>query len=235
VWIISRYYKTESSRVMFSVTSRLACFVFILASDALIFIPRTERQSWRFISCGMNCIPCTGDASDKIARRDFGLLVASTISSSFFVEKVHAVMMDNPKVKAFEVGKPMDVDDAKTRFKEARQTLNYLIDNYEEIRKGGGDNVRRFLGTVGTTSSMYGISRVLKELQDDSVDIVEYTENMQDFDYYLRAADTAVYSANFVEFSAAKTKPEKFFDDAKSDCVKMIECMEKMAAELKLQ
>ena len=67
---------------------------------------------------------------------------------------------------------------------------------------------------------MYGIPRVMKELQEEANDIVEYTENMNDFDAYLRQADTSCYSANFVEFSAAKTKPEKFFQDAKSgECV----------------
>jgi hypothetical protein len=38
-------------------------------------------------------------------------------------------------------------------------------------------------------------------LQDEAEDIIEHTENMQNFDYYLRAADTSVYSANFVEYS----------------------------------
>lgn len=144
-------------------------------------------------------------------------------------------MMKQPKEKVFEVGVAMGVEGAKARFQDARKTLNYLIDNYDSISKEGGDNVRRYLGIVGTTSAMYGITKVMKELQDEAEDIVEYTENMQDFDYYLRAADTAVYSAIFVEFSAAKTKPEKFFADAKSDCMKMRLYMDNMAAELTLQ
>jgi hypothetical protein len=98
---------------------------------------------------------------------------------------------------------------------------------------GGGDNVRRYLGTVGFTSSLYGISKVLKELQDEADDIVKYTENMNEFDAYLRAADTACYSANFVEFSAAKTKPEAFFKDAFGEVQKIKEYMNNMAAELK--
>ena len=146
----------------------------------------------------------------------------------------NAVMMEQPKEKVFEVGVAMGVEEAKARFQEARKTLNYMIDNYDDISKEGGDNVRRYLGTVGTTSALYGITKVMKELQDEADDVVQYTENMQDFDYYLRAADTAVYSANFVEFSAAITKPEKFFSDAKSDCLKMRMYMDNMAAELTL-
>jgi len=141
-------------------------------------------------------------------------------------------MMQQPKEKVFQVGETMGVEEAKARFQKARQTLNELLANYEEISKGGGDAVRRYLGTVGTTSALYGITRVMKDLQSECDDIVEYTENMQDFAYYLGAADTAVYSANFVEFSAAKTKPEKFFADAKGDAMKMKVYMDNMAAEL---
>ena len=149
------------------------------------------------------------------------------------IPDANAVVMENPKVTTFEAGVPIGVEKARKRFKDARTTLGDLIDNFDKISKEGGDNVRRYLGTVGTTSAMYGITKVMKELQGEADDIVEYTENMQDFDYFLRAADTAVYSANFVEFSAASTKPEKYFAEALSDCVRMSKYMDNMAAELK--
>ena len=46
--------------------------------------------------------------------------------------------------------------------------------------RGGGDNIRRYLGTVGTTSPLYGIKTVFKYLQEDAGDIVEFTENMNE-------------------------------------------------------
>ena len=140
-------------------------------------------------------------------------------------------MQNNQKV--FSEGKALGALDAKARLEESRKTLQYLLDNYEEICKGGGDNVRRYLGMVGTTSAVYGITKVMKELQDEADDIVEYTENMNDFEYYLRAADTAVYSANFVEFSSAKATPQQFFDTAKGDIKNMIKYMDALAKELK--
>jgi hypothetical protein len=174
--------------------------------------------------------------AQKLSRSDFGILIPLAFVSNIWVlpEPSSAVVMQQPAEKVFEVGAPMNVDDAKSRFQEARKTLTYLVENYDVISKGGGDDVRRYLGTVGTSSALYGISRVMKELQDDAEDVIEYTESMQDFDYFLRAADTAAYSANFVEYSAAKTKPEKFLEDARSDCTKMTLYMEKMAVELKL-
>jgi hypothetical protein len=129
----------------------------------------------------------------------------------------------------------MSVPDAKARLMEARKSLSELVDNYEEIAKGGGDNVRRYLGTVGVTSGLYGINRVLKTLQDEARDVIEYTENLNEFDYALRAADTAVYSANFVEYSAAKTKPEKFFEDAGIEIDRMQVYLDEMISQLDLK
>lgn len=136
------------------------------------------------------------------------------------------------KQDVFKVGEALGVDASKKRLVQAQASLTYLLDNYEEISKGGGDNVRRYLGTVGTSSGMYGISKVLKELQDEASDMVSYTDTMLEFQYSLQAADTALYSANFVEFSAATTKPEKFFEDALSESRKMQSYLREMSREL---
>jgi hypothetical protein len=126
-------------------------------------------------------------------------------------------------------------DAKREKFRDARKNVQYLLDHYDEIiSKGGGDNVRRYLGTVVTDSPMVGIMKVLKDLQGEADDIVEYTESMDDFEYSLRAADTAVYSANFVTFSSAKTKPEEYFDNAFKEIKKMLSCMDAMAGEINL-
>jgi hypothetical protein len=146
----------------------------------------------------------------------------------------HAVMVADTQ-KVFKAGEALGIPQSTERFQDASKTLDYLLEHFEEIvSNGGGDNVRRYLGTVGTTSALYGIPKVLKELQSESSDIVEYTENMNDFDYYLRAADTSVYSANFVEHSSAKATPREFFDAAKKALVLARACMDRMAAELEL-
>jgi hypothetical protein len=148
------------------------------------------------------------------------------------------VIMDNTsdEAKVFTAGQAIGSKEAKARFLKAKADLKYLVDHYDDIVKsGGGDGVRRYLGTVGVTSNMYGISKVLKELQQDADDIVEFTENMNDFDSALLAADTACYSAIFVEYSAAKTKPEKFFADALQEVKRMQAAMEAMSAELQIK
>lgn len=173
----------------------------------------------------------TSDAS--ISRRSFALTIPF-LSFPLYRSSARAVVVTAP-TKVFTAGQAMGSEDARARFVTAQKDLQYLSENYDDIVKnGGGDNVRRYLGTVGFTSGMYGISKVMKELQKEAKDIVEYTENMNEFDAALRGADTACYSANFVEFSAAKTRPEAFFDDARVEIEQMLQIMKTMAAEVNL-
>ena len=157
---------------------------------------------------------------------------AVVFMSSGSSNQANAVVMAQPKEKIFEAGVAMGSEVALKRFYDGKQTLQYLLDHYDEISAGGGDNVRRYLGTVGLTSPLYGIQKVLKELQDVADDVVEFTETMNDFEYSFRAADTAVYSANFVEYSAASTKPEQFFKDAKVQIKLMKQYMDEMEKQL---
>jgi len=174
-------------------------------------------------------------SSNNQCRRGNLKVLATSLGSLFLGTNtlVANAAMENSQ-KVFKVGEKLGVEASKARFLEAQQSLNYLVENYDEVAKGGGDNVRRYLGTVGTTSGMYGISKVLKGLQEEASDMVTYTETMLDFDYSLQAADTAVYSANFVQFSSASTSPEKFFDDAKRETKNMRKYLIVLASELNL-
>ena len=53
------------------------------------------------------------------------------------------------------------------------QRFDYLLHNYDSICDGGGDNVRRYLGTVGTSSGLFGIQKAMKALSERADDIVE--------------------------------------------------------------
>lgn len=141
-------------------------------------------------------------------------------------------MQSNQKV--FIAGESLGVQASKERFREARKTITFLLDNYDEISRGGGDNVRRYLGTVGTTSALYGIQKVLKELKSEAEDIAEFMEDVEEFDYYLRAADAAAYSAIFVEYSAASTTPKQYFEDARKAIRQSSIYMEKLSQGLNL-
>ncbi|GMI45807.1 hypothetical protein TrCOL_g10951 [Triparma columacea] len=128
--------------------------------------------------------------------------------------------------------KPKSSEEARKRFQEARTSINYLLQNYDTICEGGGDNIRRYLGTVGTSSPLYGIKSVFKYLQEESEDIVEFTENMNEFDRNLTGADGQAYSSMFVEFSAAKGTTKDYYKEAFKEVQMMKKAIDNMNAEL---
>jgi hypothetical protein len=164
-------------------------------------------------------------------------LAFSALSTSLIKPEVaSATLMDaeQANAKLFRSGQALSTDFALERFRLGRKDLVDLLENYDSIMAGGGDSVRRYLGTVGLNSGLYGITKVLKSLQEEAEDIVEYTENMNEFNAYLNAADTACYSSNFVEHSSAKGTPAGYLRDAKGDAKNMLVYLDRMAKELNL-
>lgn len=124
-----------------------------------------------------------------ISRREILKYVPSSMLVLSQVKPAYSAMQSSQQV--FTAGKDLTEDEAVSRFKEGQKSLQYLLDNYDDVCKGGGDNVRRYLGTVGTTSGLWGISKVMKALQDRADDIVEFTETMGEVEASLRGADSA--------------------------------------------
>jgi hypothetical protein len=169
----------------------------------------------------------------EVFSRTGWLLTGWTIATTL-PEVSRAVVVESPTV-VFVPGQALGLDAAKDRFYQAKLSLEYLVDHWDDVvSQGGGDNIRRYLGTVGTTSGLYGISRVLKELQELVEDPVDYQETVEEFETCLRAAETAAYSSNFVEYSAASTKPEKYYHDAFVDVTQMLKLLNAIAAQLGL-
>jgi hypothetical protein len=172
------------------------------------------------------------------SRRDFASQAAivlpaiasvTSFSSASSNAVAHAAASSEGNVFA---EKNFSVQDAKQRFQEARKDLRYLVENYSDISKGGGDAVRNYLGTQGVNSNLYGIQKVLKVLQGAACDIVEYTEAMDEFNAYYYQADGAAYQSLFVEYSSAKGTPESFLKTAQQDLEQMEKYMDLVAAQL---
>jgi hypothetical protein len=147
-----------------------------------------------------------------------------------------ATLMDatQDEAKTFRPGTKLSVEDGRKRFSLARKEVQYLLDNYDEICQGGGDAVRRYLGTVGVASNMYGITKVVKDLRDEAEDLVEFTETANEFEAYLFQADGAAYQSLFVEHSSAKGTPASFLATAKKDVLSMQRYMDDLARQLNL-
>jgi hypothetical protein len=173
----------------------------------------------------------TNSVEQSTRRNVLGSLLWTTTAWVVQQQPAQAVLAEENKIFT---GKPITVDFAKERFKLAQKDLQYLLDHYDEIAQGGGDNVRRYLGYVGTTSGLFGIQKVLKVLQEEADDFVSFTDDMNEFNSYLAGAEGAAYSAIFSVTSTSTIKPEKYFNDAKINVKKMKYYMDSMATELKL-
>ena len=102
----------------------------------------------------------------------------------------------------------------QAQVKAGYATLGKLLDNMDEITASeGGDGVRRYLGTVGTTSPVFGIQKVFLKLADtiEPKDPELYFETLERMVTKISDADAEAYAANFVTFSSAKGKPEDFY------------------------
>jgi hypothetical protein len=159
-----------------------------------------------------------------------GLLAGVSVSSSFILglpsESANAVTMEKAR-------QPMTEDEAVEKFKEGYKSITYLLDNYKQVTEnGGGDNVRRYLGTIVTTppSGMLGIGKVMKALEERADDFVEYTELSEELIKSVNQADGSAYMAIFVSSSSSSTPPSQYFSDAKVEIKRCAKTMQQIAA-----
>jgi hypothetical protein len=131
--------------------------------------------------------------------------------------------------------KELTTNQAKERIISGQESLQYLLDHYEEIYAGGGDNIRRYLGTVGTSSGLYGITKVMKELQSEADDIVEYTETMDEINSAISGADGSAYMAIFTTSSTSGVPPEKYFAEAKIEVGRALKSLKELGLQLNLK
>lgn len=135
-------------------------------------------------------------------------------------------------VQGEKVLPPLQFEEAEIKFREGYKTINYLLDNYDEICEGGGDNVRRYLGTIvgKNPSGLVGIGKVMKALQDRADDFIEFTETSEEVIKSINQADGSAYMAIFVTTSTSYTPPKKYFDDGKIEVKRCKQAMEQIAA-----
>ena len=171
-----------------------------------------------------------------LTKNAFGLVAGAASLLVADAPPAAATLMDatQDEAKTFSPGTKLSVEDGKKRFSLARKEVQYLLDNYDEICQGGGDAVRRYLGTVGVASNMYGITKVVKDLRDEAEDLVEFTETANEFEAFLFQADGAAYQSLFVEHSSAKGTPASFLATAKKDIFSMQAYMDDLARQLNL-
>ena len=161
-----------------------------------------------------------------------------------------AVMMDpssnNVNTKVFESGgKDMTLQEALERFSLGLESLRFLESNWDKVvDDGGGDNIRRYLGTVGVSSGLYGISKVLKTIKDQAaagaattndgidLDVVEFSELSDELIGAINRADGSAYMSIFATFSSSSVPPAKYFHDSYVETKQAMKIMNDLARQL---
>ena len=225
-------------------TSTLPLILCLYSSGSSAFVPGSAdvpaRLSTRIGRDASNESPQSGLVLSATSSSRLSFLVATSasllISSASTIQPAAATLMDatQDEAKTFSPGTKLSVEEGKQRFSAARKDVQYLLENYDTICEGGGDAVRRYLGTVGVSSNMYGITKVVKDLRDEAEDLVEFTECANEFEAYLYQAEGAAYQSLFVEHSSAKGTPATFLATAKKDVVSMQRYMDDLAKQLNL-
>ena len=140
--------------------------VCLLSSNSMVFAFSSSNNN-----NSQQCL-CTSKVQQSRRR----LFIKNTIIAISFITtpsiSTNAVVLDNSSIKVGKI-KDLTQEEAEQRFRDGRKSLDFLINNYKEICDVGGDNVRRYLGTVGTSSGLFGISKAMKALSERADDIVE--------------------------------------------------------------
>jgi len=181
----------------------------------------------------------SNDVTQTLPRRSFldtaaTALIASTAVIAPDAVPSNAVVFDSSNVKAGTLGK-LTPEEAEDRFRAGRESVDYLLRNYDEVCDGGGDNVRRYLGTVGTKSGLFGIQKAMKALAERADDIVEYTELSREIEQTIEQADGSAYMAIFVTTSTSYTPSAKYFKDAKIEIERCAKSMDELAGMIGLK
>ena len=192
--------------------SWLTLLVWICPCDS--YGQRTTSRS-RDTGLGSSLGSCNNDRRGFLQQALGPALLTTTTMLTVRQQPAHATIMSS-RDTPFTPGELLSYDQALVRFQQGRDSLDYLMTHYADIQaQGGGDNVRRYLGTVGTSSGLYGISKVMRSLQAQADDnLVEFTEAMTEIEQAIQQADGSAYMAIFVTTSTSGVPPEKYFNDA---------------------
>ena len=153
------------------------------------------------------------------AARSGGLLVSTSALTPVAASATGNMpaVQGKPTVMDGTVKKAATPEAARAQIAAGFTEINRLFAEFDSIvAGGGGDNVRRALGVVGTESPIYLIEPAFRLLFDsDDTLPMEYIELVESLMRNLSSADSEAYSAIFIEFSSAKGKPADYFARSK--------------------
>jgi hypothetical protein len=133
----------------------------------------------------------------------------------------------------------IDDSTAIARFSSCLTELNYLDNNWDDIAKGQGDNIRRKLGTVYTPpkceyslcSLPVFVSKFVKAHPDD-LDIVSFEPPIQEALEAINQADFLAYSSIFSDYGNGGGG-KNYLEDSHTQIKRAVIAMKEVVESLK--
>mmetsp|Transcript_22287 Transcript_22287/g.32575 ORF Transcript_22287/g.32575 Transcript_22287/m.32575 type:complete len:202 (+) Transcript_22287:147-752(+) len=119
-------------------------------------------------------------------------------------------------------------ESARAQLDAVISNTDKLLADWDTVTKGGGDAIRKELGTVGTGSPFYQINKAIRVLQNDANDPVAFGDASEQFEIRLAGADAMAYSAVFTGGSGKPTPPEVYFKKSKVE----VEALRRVEADM---
>ena len=157
----------------------------------------------------------TGVQQPPLTRR----AILSGVAGAVSLGGVRRVLADDRWVPA---GDPAKADSYIVQLKAGEKAMVDLLANWEAATKAAvqnaegdaidGDAVRRVVGSVGTSSPLFGVDKVLKIVGSDldangKVDFIDFTELSDEVVVKLRETNDMAYSAIFSDASGNYGRP----------------------------
>eukprot|EP00439_Symbiodinium_sp_Y106_P087313 s46_g45.t1 len=175
--------------------------------------PPLKLLSWRRYSAVAACVTCSMSIA-TILTADSASVKDLSFSGQFRRRGVVWVPLAWPWPAL-----AAELQGARERVAAVAQKLEELAntETFAKVAAGGGDNIRRELGTVGTTSPLFDAEKAFKSLAEEVEDPELYFETLEKLKEAVSNADADAYSSIFSMNSAAATPPQVYTDRSFKD------------------
>jgi hypothetical protein len=111
---------------------------------------------------------------------------------------------------------------ARIQWEKSQTVIDDLLQNWPTVvAQGGGDSIRREIGTVGTASPLFQIDKALRVLREEADDLIDFTDQTEEFQLALSRADSMAYSANFAGGAGKPTPPAVYLEKSRMEVIEL--------------
>jgi hypothetical protein len=193
-------------RFPMTLANSLVVFIFLLGTVAAWHNLQSHNPALRTCSTALS-----------FSRRAFILQVPATAA---VVASLSVPLLIDPATAT--AATIITSEAAQIQWKQSETVIDDLLKNWPTVvAQGGGDGIRREIGTVGTTSPLFQIDKALRALREEAEDLIEFTDQTEEFQLALSRADSMAYSANFAGGSGKPTPPAFYIEKSRNEVIEL--------------